>query len=194
MFLGRDNIESLVKRGLIEGYSSLEKQVTANGFDLRLGVLIEVENPGIAGDTKRECTLPVIGRVWALGEMVEWIERDSGLGIYGSQITAVEPGTPVTLESDKYYLGVTVERVNMPEHLVGVLQSRTTMFRMAGVFLGTGFVEAGYRGRLTIGMCSPSGGSVRLGARFVQIAFSFLRGRGNYESQDSLHYQNGKIL
>lgn len=65
-----------------------------------------------------------------------------------------------TLWQDTYYLLKTVEQINMPDDLVGLVWPRTTVFR-CGLLLSTAPVSPGYHGTLTFGL-TRSGAQVTL--------------------------------
>ena len=66
----------------------------------------------------------------------------------------------------KPYLMETIESVNVPDNMLGEVKSRSTLYR-SGVFLRSGFVNPGYKGKLFFMLLniSPKPFKVQLGAR-----------------------------
>lgn len=70
------------------------------------------------------------------------------------------------------YLISTIESVNMPLDLLGIIETRTTMFRGGCLIRGT-YVDPGYSGILNVMFCNFTPTLVKLerGSRIAQIGF-----------------------
>jgi deoxycytidine triphosphate deaminase len=173
MILGIKKLHELVQSNkLVEGLCEREKNNPEGaGFDLRLGEIYSLEGEGFLGIEERET--PKINLVAKFDEMKD--EKD--------QFFIFEPG--------KYYLIKSVETVNLPTTISGLLFPRTTLFR-SGLGLFNGVVQPGYQGGLTFGICNlgKSNIKVSLGARVVHITFHEVYGIGNqYRGQ----WQGGRV-
>lgn len=141
------------------------------GFDLRLGEVYELEGDGFLG--------------------VE--ERDTPKIKLSGSYDSVKPETKnfFIFEPGKYYLVKTMEKVNLPITLSGIIFARTTMFR-SGLGLFNGIVQPGYSGELTFGLCNLGKSNIKIsfGARIVHITFHEVLGQGNeYRGQ----WQGGRV-
>ena len=170
MILGISEIHKLVhEKNLVEGLSKRElENPEGAGFDLRIGELYELEGSGFLGVTERET--PKI-------KLVASYEKD------GEKKIELKPNT--------YYMMGTIEKVNLPDNLVGLMRPRTTLFR-SGVHLLTGQVSPGYKGQLNFGMVNLRQVPfyVELGARVVHIQFFSVKGKNNtYRGQ----WQGGRV-
>lgn len=96
------------------------------------------------------------------------------------------------LRQHNYYLMTTMEYVNMPDDLVGLVVPRTTLFR-SGVQLLCSNVAPGYRGVLTFGLKlhAPVLFELERGARVAHIQFHAIDGGlvRSYEGQ----WQGGRV-
>ncbi len=138
------------------------------GFDLRMGEIYELEGEGFLGVEERQT--PNIKLAAAFDPNQE---------------------TNFTFEPGKYYLVKTIEKVNLPTDLSGIIMPRTTLFR-SGLGLFNGVVQPGYCGELTFGICNlgKSDITVSFGARIVHITFHEVLGEGNqYRGQ----WQGGRV-
>ncbi|MBU1062681.1 hypothetical protein KJ700_00740, partial [Patescibacteria group bacterium] len=92
---------------------------------------------------------------------------------------------------NKYYLIKTIEKVNLPNNLSGIIFPRTTLFR-SGLGLFNGVVQSGYCGELTFGICNLGKSNIKIsfGARIAHITFHEVFGQGNeYRGQ----WQGGRV-
>ncbi len=141
------------------------------GFDLRLGEVYEIEGEGFLGVSERQTPE---SKLVAKNESGR--SEDDNFFIF-------KPG--------KYYLIKTMEKVNLPTALSGVIFPRTTMFR-SGLALFNGVVQPGYSGELTFGVCNLGSSDIKIsfGARIVHITFHEVLGEGNqYRGQ----WQGGRV-
>ncbi|MBD3248230.1 hypothetical protein GF382_02980 [Candidatus Falkowbacteria bacterium] len=173
MILGIKKLHELVNNiALVEGLCDRElNSPEGAGFDLRLGTVYELDGEGFLGVTERETP-----------KSTAVAEYDAG-GSEDENFFVFKPG--------KYYLIKTVEKVNLPTALSGVIFPRTTMFR-SGLALFNGIVQPGYSGELTFGICNLGGSNIKvsMGARIVHITFHEVLGEGNqYQGQ----WQGGRV-
>src|SRR3989344_1591436 len=170
MILGPKKLLQLVKEvNLVEDLA--ERELTnpeGAGFDLRLGELYKLQG----------------GRAY-LGEF----ERETpGLKL----IKTYEKGKKkeVVIKSGEFYIAVTIEKVNTPLDITINFKPRTTTFR-SGLFLRTGNVAPGYKGKLTFAIKNegPTPVTLEMGCRIVHAQFEEVKGGG---SQYRGQWQGGR--
>ena len=170
MYLGVDELLELVKKNnLVEGLC--ERELTnpeGNSFDLRLGELFTIEGKGFLGETERKtCDIKSVAKY-------EEGKKNS---------VVVKPGD--------FYLFKTIEKVNMPDNLVGMFKPRTTMQRM-GIFLRSSQAAPGYSGELTFAIknLGPCEVEIEMGARVIHMMCAEIKGKTNlYRGQ----WQGGRV-
>lgn len=106
-----------------------------------------------------------------------------------AQVTVLDPGDPegiaasmervevaaeraFVLHPGEFALGTTVERVKMPADLVGVVDGRSSIGRLAVVVHATaGFIDPGFEGQITLELSNIGSIAVKLypGMRIAQI-------------------------
>jgi len=170
MILGIKKLHELVKEiNLVENLCEREKNNPEGaGFDLRMGEVYELEGGGFLGVEERKT--PEI-------KLIANYENEK------ENYFVFEPG--------KYYLIKTMEKVNLPIALSGIIFPRTTLFR-SGLGLFNGVVQPGYSGELTFGICNLGKSSIKIsfGARVAHITFHEVSGEGNqYRGQ----WQGGRV-
>jgi deoxycytidine triphosphate deaminase len=173
MIIGIKKLHELVKEiKLVENLCDREmNNPEGAGFDLRLGEIYELSGDGFLGVEERDT--PKIN-------LVAKNEPEKG---EAENFFIFEPG--------KYYLVKTMEKVNLPVTLSGIIFPRTTMFR-SGLGLFNGIVQPGYSGELTFGLCNLGKSNIKIsfGARIVHITFHEVLGEGNeYRGQ----WQGGRV-
>ncbi len=171
MILGIKKLHELVqKQKLVENLCERElNNPEGAGFDLRLDEVYEIEGAGFLGLKERET--PKIN-------LLAKNNPDSEENFY-----VFKPG--------EYYLIKTMERVNLPVSLSGIILPRTTLFR-SGLGLFNGIVQPGYSGELTFGLSNLGKSNIKIefGARVVHITFHEVLGEGNeYRGQ----WQGGRV-
>jgi len=188
MYLSRDVLKGLIEtQQLVQNYEDIDKQVTANGVDMRLAAIIEVSDGGKLAIEKVNNRPPKFGKAIVLPGFEKRLE--------GYQVEELVVGTgTIKLHKLKTYLAVTCEEVNTPKNLMFTILPRSSLFRLTQSLLGTGFGEAGYRGCMTYMLLPFADSEIELGARFAQIAFSELKGEADYEQQKESTYQGGRIV
>lgn len=90
-----------------------------------------------------------------------------------------------TLEPKRWYLVTTMETMNLPANMAGVIFPRSTLFR-SGVELHTSITPPGYEGPLTFGLTvvNPEGFRIAHGARFCHLVLLQVRkGSTKYRGQ-----------
>lgn len=180
MILGIKKLHKLVKEiNLVENLCEREmNNPEGAGFDLRLGEIYELRGPS-AGS----------GRAGFLG-INERHTPDAKL-IAKHDAAKDEKENFFIFKPGKYYLIKTMEKVNLPTTLSGIIFPRTTMFR-SGLGLFNGIVQPGYAGELTFGICNLDKSNIKIsfGARIAHITFHEVLGAGNqYRGQ----WQGGRV-
>lgn len=190
MVLGPKDLLKLVKtQKLVGGLSERElKNPEGAGFDLRLGEVYKISGDAFLGEIHRKTA------------EVELVAKYNGEN--------KNPNQPHETESDRidkrkaktgkiiikpgdFYLVKTIESVNMPNNLTASITPRSTTYR-SGLFLRTGNVPPGYCGGLIFGLKNegPITVEIEMGARFVHIQFSEVKGGGSmYRGQ----WQGGRV-
>lgn len=173
MIIGIKKLQELIKQmGLVEGLCDRElNNPEGAGFDLRLSEIYELEGDGFLGVTERKTPEAKL-------------------------IAKNEPGKPeednfFIFKPGKYYLIKTMEKVNLPTAISGIIFPRTTMFR-SGLALFNGIVQPGYSGELTFGISNLGKSDIKVSfeARIVHITFHEVMGEGNeYRGQ----WQGGRV-
>lgn len=106
---------------------------------------------------------------------------------------SVPPGTRFMIS--------TMERVSMPEDVVGMLWIKTSLARR-GIFGAFGMIDAGFRGTLTLGLYNGSKEPVIIppSAKIVQLVFVkmhskpeklYMERSGNYQDQQGITFFKG---
>ena len=173
MILGVKKLHELVKEiKLVENLCEREMENPEGaGFDLRLGEIYELLGDGFLGVEERQTP------------EIKLLAKYNPDKIDDENFFVFEPG--------KYYLVKTIEKVNLPITLSGIIFPRTTMFR-SGLGLFNGIVQPGYQGELTFGVCNLGQSNIKIsfGARIVHITFHEVSGEGNqYRGQ----WQGGRV-
>ncbi|MFH1427299.1 MAG: hypothetical protein ABIG60_02100, partial [Patescibacteria group bacterium] len=152
MILGIKKLHQLVHdQKLVENLCDRElTSPEGAGFDLRLGEVYRLQGDGFLGVEERDT--PDIELLAKYDKNKE--EKDNYF--------IFSPG--------KYYLIKTMEKVNLPATLSGIIFPRTTLFR-SGLALFNGIVQPGYAGELTFGICNLGQSNIKVsfGARVVHI-------------------------
>lgn len=192
MFLGVNHLLDLVKsQNLVENLS--ERELTnpeGCGFDLRIAEAYTIEGEGYLGVTDRQ-TCP-IKSVISISPNIHSSPIPKGrTGGVKSHPPAKNSTPTLTIKPNDFYLVRTIEKVNMPDNLVGIFKPRTTLQRM-GLFLRTAQVAPGYSGELTFALknAGPATIKLELGARIVHLMFAQVKGKtALYRGQ----WQGGRV-
>lgn len=167
MFLGVDKLLELVKSdNLVEGLCGRELTSPEGcGFDLRLGKVWKIKGEGFLGVKDRKtCEIKLAADL-------------------GNKSIILKPGD--------FYLVTTIEKVNVPKNLVGILKPRSTLQRM-GLILRTTQIAPGYSGELTFALhnAGPAQVKIEMGARIVHVMFARVCGKtAIYRGQ----WQGGRV-
>ncbi len=99
-----------------------------------------------------------------------------------NSIYTLHPVTP--------YLLTTIEKVNIPNNLVMLIDTRTTMFR-SGIILTATYTNPGYKGKLTFMAynCTSKPVSIQRGFRIAQASFMEIKGQLRRAKAPSLALQ-----
>jgi len=148
--LGVDELLKLVhEKNLVEDLC--ERELTnpeGCGFDLRLAEAYTIKGEGYLGvEERKTCEIETVNP-----------------GI-------VNPG--IEIKPGDFYLVKTIEKVNVPDNLVGILKPRSTLQRM-GLFLRTTQIAPGYSGELTFALKNegPATVKIEIGARIAHVIFA----------------------
>nr|MDO8099950.1 dCTP deaminase [Candidatus Njordarchaeota archaeon] len=157
MILSDRDIRKLLEKGdlLIEPLNP-ETQIQSSSVDLRLGDVFRVFKP-----SEKAYIDPI---------------NDKDLEKY-TEIITVNEGRPFILHPYEFVLATTMERVRLPDNLVGRLEGRSSLGRIAVVIHATaGFVDSCFDGHLTLEMSNVGKLPVALypGQRVCQIVFEKL--------------------
>lgn len=170
MFLGVDKLLELVhSQKLVNNLSERElENPEGTGFDLRLGEVFTISGSGYLGITERE-TAPA------------------------ESVMAYNPDKlqSIIIKPNDFLLVKTIETVNVPKDLVGILKPRSTMQRM-GLFLRTTQIAPGYSGELTFALknVGPVEVKIELGSRIAHVMFARVDGQtALYRGQ----WQGGRV-
>lgn len=152
--LNREEIEKLIiEKDLIEGYIDLNIQLTPNGFDLTAANIFEFESPGQLDFSNKQRQLPECGEIHHEKEKSEdkfgWWNLKKG--IYKVKVN---------------------EKVNLPNDLIALAFSRTSLLRM-GASTSHGVWDAGFRGKgeFILVVDNPFGLKLKQNARIAQLIF-----------------------
>ena len=197
MILGPQELLKLVKEiKLVENLS--ERELTnpeGAGFDLRLGEVYKIKGKAFLGVTERHTAdIELVAKykqVRHSGKVAQATASriDPGQRVQLSQARMTQKS--ITIKPWEFYLVKTIESVNMPENLTASITPRSTTYR-SGIFVRTGNVPPGYCGELTFGLKNEGSVpvTIELGARFVHIQFSEVKGGGSlYRGQ----WQGGRV-
>lgn len=179
MILSDRDIKRLLERGeLVIEPLDPKTQIQPSSVDLRLGNLFRVFKP-----SEKAFIDPL---------------NDKDLQRY-TELIEVEEGKPFILHPFEFVLATTIERVKLPDNLVGRLEGRSSLGRIAVVIHATaGFVDSCFDGHLTLEMSNVGKLPVALypGQRVCQIVFEKLsspseRPYGHPERESKYQHQEG---
>ncbi|OGF72309.1 hypothetical protein A3H05_01155 [Candidatus Giovannonibacteria bacterium RIFCSPLOWO2_12_FULL_43_26] len=156
MILGSTEFLRLVKEiNLVENLSKRElTNPEGAGFDLRLGKLFRLKGKGFLGVNERETPKVELAAEFNSGK---------------AQSVIIKPG--------EYFLTETIEKLNMPLDLLGIVKPRTTLHR-SGIITRVSIADPGYSGVLHPAIYNAGGVEVEIemGARYVNIMFFEVKG------------------
>ncbi len=173
MIFGIKKLHELVKENnLVENLCDRElNNPEGAGFDLRLGEVYSIEGDGFLGVEERNT--PEIN---LLASHFQEKEESENFFIF---------------KPKEYYLIKTIEKVNLPNNISGIIFPRTTLFR-SGLTLFNGIIQPGYSGELTFGISNLGKSNIKIsfGARIVHVTFHEVLGEG---SQYRGQWQGGRV-
>ena len=159
---------------VVEPLADPELQIQPASIDLRLGrEFLEFQRTNIP------CIHPNSEQ-----EVDEYVEE-----------TYVEEGGEFILHPGDFVLGTTKERVEVPADLLGTVQGRSSLGRLAVVIHATaGIVDPGYRGQITLELSNLGTAPVALqpDMRISQVIFTELKTPASkpYGSERGSKYQD----
>jgi dCTP deaminase len=176
MILSDRDIRSRLEEGdlVVEPVSDPDLQIQPASIDVRLGKeFLEF----------RRTNIPSIHP-----------QAEQEVGDYVSE-TVIEEGEEFILHPGDFVLGTTKERVEIPDDLVAQVEGRSSLGRLAVVVHATaGFVDPGFRGRITLELSNLGTAPVALspGMRISQIVFTELSSPAEspYGSERGSKYQD----
>jgi len=152
--LNKDQIKKLItEKKLIQDYINLDKQLTPNGFDLTVSKIFSLKSKGRLDFSNKERLLP---------DQEELIpNKKNPDDKYGWWL----------LKKGAYKVR-TNETVNLPNDLVALAFSRTSLLRM-GAFTQHGVWDAGFNGKgeFILVVENQEGVEVKENARVAQLVF-----------------------
>ncbi|HEX5140918.1 MAG TPA: dCTP deaminase [Dehalococcoidia bacterium] len=93
-----------------------------------------------------------------------------------TELVTIEEPNPFILHPDEFVLAVTKERVEVPDYLVGRLDGKSSLGRLGLIVHSTaGFVDPGFKGRLTLELRNISNLPITLYADMPVSQISFVR-------------------
>ncbi|MDD5527804.1 MAG: hypothetical protein PHO56_02390 [Patescibacteria group bacterium] len=189
MILGIKKLHELVEEiKLVEGLCEREmNNPEGAGFDLRLSEVYQLEGDGFLGVEERQTPAAKLIAKAKNSPLERGGQPLAGRGV----LNAGDSEDAFVFQPGKYYLIKTMEKVNLPTNLSGIIFPRTTMFR-SGIGMFNGIVQPGYSGELTFGVCNLGQSNIKIsfGARVAHITFHEVLGEGNqYKGQ----WQGGRV-
>lgn len=194
MIIGPQELLKLVKsKKLVEGLS--ERELTnpeGAGFDLRLGEVYKISGSAFLGEIHRKTAeIKLIAKYSSKHGLGEKLINQPHATHNDRESKREAKLSKIVIKPGDFYLVKTIESVNMPQNLTASITPRSTTYR-SGLFIRTGNVPPGYCGGLTFGIKNegPITVEIEMGARFVHIQFSEVKGGGNmYRGQ----WQGGRV-
>lgn len=154
MPLGVDRLHELIKtKRLIEGLSERElNNPEGTGIEVRIGKVYKTKGKGFLGVEERET--PKVELAAEYGKDKRYV---------------IKPGEFVIVE--------TMEKVNMPDDIQGMITPRSTLCR-SGIQLLFSQIDPGYSGTITLGLknLSDEPFTFELGARAAKFFFFTVEG------------------
>lgn len=156
MILSDRDIHAKIEAGLIHIDSPnphWKEQIGASSMDMRLGKYFKVYEHG---------RFPVLDP--SLMKSTDEITR----------LIEVKDGEAFIVQPGEFVLGVTLEKVGLPDDIVARVEGRSSLGRLGIIVHSTaGFVDAGFRGTITLEITNINRMPVALhpGMRVCQLAF-----------------------
>ena len=170
VFLGREEILRLVREGKI---------------------VIDPFDPSAVGPASVDLSLGNVFRVFRGGGTVDVFDDSFDPAPYG-EIVEIPDSSTIALEPGAFVLGITRERIALPENIMGFLSGRSRFARIGlMVHVSSSIVHPGSDNRQVLEIVNVGPYTIRLrpGVRICQIAFSYVEGgeplRDRYARQRS---------
>lgn len=170
MVLGTDELLKLIKKGLIERLEKEDLNIEGCGIDLHIGKIYEM-GKGKGFIFKEERKTPPYTLLAKYKKKRE-------------EIIKILPG--------KFYIGLTLEKINTPKNLLGVFIPRGTFYACGILVLGIK-ADPGYKGnfRFHLFNISKKAFELEMGARIATMIFLKVKGKTNpYIGQ----WQGGRVF
>ncbi len=181
MILSDRDIKAKIAAGELQVTSPLEDHmhnIHASSMDLRLGKFFKVYE-----HTKAAVLDP--------------IKTDSFKDIT-KLIEITEPGEPFIVHPGDFVLGVTIEKIKLPDDMVARVEGRSSLGRLGIIVHSTaGFIDAGFEGTITLEITNINRVPVALypGMRVCQLAFEEMSSPAEvpYNMKKSAKYQGQEL-
>lgn len=174
MILSDRDIEYELKEGdlVVEPIDDLEQQIQPASIDLRLG--------------EEFSSLPD-EEIISVNDDLSELEPANEWSVPTGELFALDPG--------QFVLGTTLERVEIPPHLLGRLEGRSSVGRLSIEIHSTaGIIDPGYEGEITLEITNNSSSTIVLepGMRAGQLLIEQLTSpsRRPYGDDRGSKYQN----
>ena len=93
-----------------------------------------------------------------------------------TELVTLEQGRPFILHPHEFVLGITLERVRVPDDAVGRIEGKSSLGRLGLLIHSTaGFVDPGWNGRLTLELANILNLPITLYAGMPVAQISFMR-------------------
>jgi len=114
-------------------------------------------------------------------------------------ITIDEPNTPFIVQPGEFVLGVTMERIKLPDNLVARCEGRSSIGRLGIIIHSTaGFIDPGWDGTITLEITNINRMPVALypGMRIGQFAFETMTSTAEtpYYKKSTTKYQHQSLV
>lgn len=114
-------------------------------------------------------------------------------------ITIDEPNTPFIVQPGEFVLGVTMEKIRVPNNLVARCEGRSSIGRLGIIIHSTaGYIDPGFEGTITLEITNINRMPVALypGMRIGQFAFETLTSEAEtpYYKKNTSKYQNQSLV
>lgn len=181
MILSDRDIKAQIKQGRIVITSPSddhEQNINASSMDLRLGKYFKLYE-----HTKHPVLDP--------------LKMKSFEGLT-KMITISSPSEPFIVHPGDFILGVTLEKIKLPDDIVARVEGRSSLGRLGIIIHSTaGFVDAGFEGTITLEITNINRIPVALypGMRVCQLAFETMSSPAEipYNKKKSAKYQGQEL-
>lgn len=113
-------------------------------------------------------------------------------------IEITDPATPFIVHPGDFVLGVTIEKIKLPDNMVARVEGRSSLGRLGIIVHSTaGFIDAGFEGTITLEITNINRMPVALypGMRVCQLAFEEMSSPADipYNKKGTSKYQNQEL-